>query len=276
MTFMCPLFRDLPFTHRLRPHPLFCLLLAGLTSLLWLPGMHAQLPGSLKPDFAPTVRINGSVSVIAAQADGKLVVGGRFYRVGAASSSSVVRLNADGTVDPTFVPPSDLTRTSYLAIAPDGKIILLQTDPNSDAYPTPYTLLRLNPDGSRDPAFIPATFTASYSPGLSVLEVAVQSDGRVLVGGAFNQGINASVVRYNTDGSPDTGFQAFPDSFSNAVDALLPLPNGQTLVAGSESDSNSAGTTRKIFRLNADGSLDQSFTPAIGGRQVLALASTLR
>ena len=58
------------------------------------------------PDTAFTTNLgagfNGAVYSVAAQGDGKIVVGGGFTTVNGVTSNHVARLNADGTPDTTF------------------------------------------------------------------------------------------------------------------------------------------------------------------------------
>ena len=106
--------------------------------------------------------------------------------------------------------------------------------------------------------------SVSASAGNAVL---VQADGKILVSGAFNA-LNLqfvpSVVRFNSDGSLDSGFTAaLSRSSSTALESepkLLALqPNGQMLVAGKLNHPD--GSVRDLVRLNGDGSLDASFNP---------------
>src|SRR6202140_570249 len=121
--------------------------------------------------------------------------------------------------------------------------------------------------GSVDPTFDPGRgpLSVGASRGNSAL---IQPDGKILVTGEFN-GVNldlaAAVVRFNTDGSLDRSFNASalpaPTSFlPDDLATLLALqPNGQILVSGKF--TNSDGTTRYLTRLNADGSVDATFSP---------------
>src|SRR5205814_2235697 len=85
--------------------------------------------GSVDSGFNPApiadyVRFKPSVQSLALQADGSIVVGGQFTDVGGASRNRIVRLNADGSLDPTFDPGSGANSTvSTLAMQADGKII---------------------------------------------------------------------------------------------------------------------------------------------------------
>jgi uncharacterized delta-60 repeat protein len=94
---------------------------------------------------------------------------------------------------------------------------------------------------------------------------AIQSDGKILIGGNFKT-YDSTVVGYlarlNSDGTLDSSFNSGGTGFNNVVSAILALSNGKILVCGTFSSFNSAsGTTTigGIARLNSDGTLDTSF-----------------
>jgi len=61
--------------------------------------------GALDPSFKPgSIDPNGSVQSIVVQPDGRILVGGSFASINGVARNRVARLNADGSLDPTFVP----------------------------------------------------------------------------------------------------------------------------------------------------------------------------
>jgi uncharacterized delta-60 repeat protein len=164
--------------------------------------------GSLDTTF--TCLFNGTVRTIAVQSDGKILVGGDFGSYYASSTSTpvvanrIIRLNSDGTIDTTFwagqtngtnfgfvsINADPSGRTNVIEIQTDGKILVGGSFPNSNARyrysGTDYSLyriIRLNTDGSVDPTF----YRANGIANLDVRAIAVQSDGKILVGGGFTQ-----------------------------------------------------------------------------------------
>src|SRR5205814_1814819 len=111
--------------------------------------------------------------------------------------------------------------------------------------------------GDLDPSFNPGTGPNDY-----VQAVAVQSDGKTLIGGQFTS-VNGTtrnrIARLNVDGGVDLTFD--PGGGANGrVNAILVQPNGRILIGGSFITVD--GTTRtNVARLNANGSLDASFDP---------------
>lgn len=131
-------------------------------------------------------------------------------------------------------------------------------------------IARLNADGSVDRSFDPPDFDAdillpkNLRVRATIYGIAVQPDGKVLVGGDFNY-VNGvllrRVVRLNPDGSLDDVFNGnIPNQVvdpSRSVFDIKVLPNGQIYISGNNSIfSSSLGP---VTRLNADGSLDTAF-----------------
>ncbi len=113
-------------------------------------------------------------------------------------------------------------------------------------------------------------YVDAFAPALngSVEAVAVQPDGAILVGGKFttvNGGRRAYLGRLTRDGTLDPVFAPVVSSGSGSpVTSLVVQPDGRILVAGDFTIL--AGAPRRYLgRLNADGSLDATFDPAVGG-----------
>jgi len=97
--------------------------------------------------------------------------------------------------------------------------------------------------------------------GGTITEIIGLPDGKMLISGSFTavHGVARNrIARLNADGSLDSGFPAGtgPD---NNVNAIVALPDGKFLVGGRFTTWD--GTARAaIARLNADGTLDTTFT----------------
>ncbi len=213
---------------------------------------------------------NSHIMAFALQADGKIVVGGGFAMLGGGGEGTtprqrVGRLNPDGTVDVDFNPGAN-GAIFALAAQPDGKILIAGEFTLLGGGGTGTTarshIGRLNADGSLD---------ANFNPGAdaNVYTLAVQPDGKILVGGGFTTlggGTRNCIGRLNADGSLDTTFD--PGAIDN-VFAFALQPDGKILVGGSFTTLGGGGigmTTRnRMGRLNADGSLDTTFDPGANG-----------
>ena len=225
-----------------------------------------NVDGSVDPGFNPNA--NQEVLSIAGQADGKIVIVGRFTSLqpnGAAAASTrtkIARLNADGTLDSGFAPTVSGDIYS-LAIQADGKIVIVGNF-TGVASSSRTRIARLNANGTLDTGF-------NLYADNSINSIAIQPDGRILIGGDFSflgSGTSRNrIARLNVNGTVDTSFSPYANDkvYSMAVQA-----NGQILIAGYFTTLRPTGastfTTRnRIARLNANGTLDMAFDPNAGG-----------
>lgn len=165
------------------------------------------------------------VRTVAVQPDGKILVGGGFLFMGGQIRNFLCRLNADGTLDTNFVAGANNWVYS-LAIAPDGKILAggIFTSMNGQ---TRNHLARLNPDGTLD-----TTFSANAGPSGEVDSVALQTDGRIMVGGLFGDlgGQQRGYLgRLNGDGTFDS---SFTPQVGSEASALVLQRDGKLLAGG--------------------------------------------
>ncbi len=222
--------------------------------------------GTLDASFSQNLftSIGEIVFGLAIRDDGRILVGGVFEQIGGVARSQLAQLSAVGVVDETFVP--GLGRAGLvnaIALQPDGKMLVGGDFDVLNGLPRG-GIGRLNSDGTTD-----ATFGAvQIGPEIALVRaVALQADGKILVGGRFDQ-INGAarggVARLNPDGTLDPTFGnglsgTFENSVESGVYTILPLPNGQILVGGFFTTFNGVSSPR-IVRLNADGSLDPTFS----------------
>lgn len=207
--------------------------------------------------FAPSVS-GGSVDAVLVQPDQKILIGGNFNYVNYAPRIRLARMGVDGTLDGSFDSGSGADGTVLaMALQPDGKVVVggMFTSIGSSNRAR---IARLAADGSLD-----ATFNPGSGANAPVRCVAVQTDGKILIGGDFTNFNGSSrnrVARLNADGSLDAGFD--PGSGANStVGALIVQPNGQILISGTFDTFN--GTShQRIARLNSDGSADSTFVAA--------------
>ena len=170
------------------------------------------------------------------------------------TTSAVATLNVNlATLDPGLH-PFNSGNVNALAVQPDGKLLVggswLQTPGNLGLS---RNLVRLNTDGSVDEAFAPAMGGMS-----AVHALAVQPDGKILVGGWFstvNGESRQNIARLNADGTLDAGFA--PDT-DGAVCALALQPDGAIVVGGYFGTLGGAAALC-VGRLSANGMLDTGF-----------------
>jgi uncharacterized delta-60 repeat protein len=217
---------------------------------------------------------------MAVQPDGRIIVGGGFTHLGGGTGTATVRnhigrLNADGTVDPTFNPGTN-SIVQAVAVQPDGKILIGGNFTSvggtlGSGTGTPVTrnrIARFNADGTVDPSFDPGADNNVYA-------LVVQADGKILIGGDFTTlggGGTGTTTRNalgrvsGVDGSVDLGFNPGASKTGGVpiVYTMALQPDGKVVVGGyfTGLGAGIGATTRNyIGRVNADGTLDTLFNP---------------
>lgn len=207
---------------------------------------------------------NGIVYTTITQDDNRIVVGGNFTTLDGNTRNYITRLNIDGTEDESFY---SKLGTGFdgpvlsMALQPDGKLIVGGnfTDLNGD---TKGRLVRLNDIED-------LTFFNNLNGGFDnrVYAIALQSDGKILVGGefiTFGGNTRNRLVRLNSDGTEDTAFYGnLGTGFNDLVYAIEVQPDGRILVGGSFTTLD-GNTRNSLVRLNTDGSEDTYFYTKLG------------
>ncbi|MEO1654312.1 MAG: hypothetical protein AAFU64_12275, partial [Bacteroidota bacterium] len=132
--------------------------------------------GSLRPNFIPNFPPGATVHSVAVQSDGKILLA--LDEKGQFQTSSILRLNSDGSRDTSFTTfglPNLFFQNPV--VQSDGKILLFGINTLSGVS---NGLVRLNSDGSLDTGFAESSTT-----GGSPFVLALQSNGRIIVGGSF-------------------------------------------------------------------------------------------
>ncbi|HSC76424.1 MAG TPA: FG-GAP-like repeat-containing protein [Pseudomonadales bacterium] len=208
------------------------------------------------------------------QADGKLVTAGVSYDSGGYYNFALARYNADGSLDTSFNGDGKLMNringghsTGYSVIQQaDGKLVVAGWGYGSSD--TDFALMRYNVDGTLDTGFdgdgmLTTTVAGGQDNAYSIIQ---QADGKLVVAGLAYNGSNAdfALVRYNADGTLDTGFDG-DGKLTTAVGAgydyassVIQQADGKLVVAG-YSVNISGNYDFALVRYNANGSLDTSF-----------------
>ena len=225
--------------------------------------------GSVDTSFVYGTGFNGDVYSIAIQSDSKILVGGFFTTYDGTGANNIIRLNTDGTIDTSFVYGTGYdSPVASISIQSDGKIVVGGYFTNYNGTSANY-IIRLNTDGSIDTSFV-------YGTGFNntVFEIAIQSDGKLVVGGGFitYNGTGAKrIIRLNSNGSIDTSF-VYGTGFNTSVASIVIQSDGKILLGGSFITYNGTGANR-IIRLNSDGSVDTSFVYGTGFNNPVASIS---
>jgi uncharacterized delta-60 repeat protein len=241
--------------------------------------------GKITTDFFRNV---DSISAIAIQPDGRIVVAGVAQLGGSGSTPRVfalARYRSDGQPDTSFGNGGALTTSfggnfaaaSAVMLQPDGKIVVAGTvdfNPDLPGSGLDFALARYNPSGTLDGSFgkggkVVFDFFGSFDQANGAV---LQPDGKIIVVGSAsydsaNRDIGFALARFNTDGSIDFGFgtggKQITDFFGAGAKAngIVLQPDGKFVVAGTASDSATrpVATDIALARYNSDGSLDSGF-----------------
>lgn len=212
-----------------------------------LPGNLARFSATGVLDTAfPAAAFDDGVWAIRPQSDGKIVVAGNFTAFsGNPKATRIARLNADGTLDTAFSDAyaastaGGLNGTAWtLALDGDGRI-LVGGDFTQDGggFGGVARIARFAADGTLD-----SRFAGTYAGALNgaVLSIAVDGDGRIMVGGSFTAfGIDARanrLARLEPSGALDAGFAsayaASGGGLNDTVASIAYRPADGAIVAG--------------------------------------------
>ena len=218
--------------------------------------------GAVDTSFKIGAGANAEVRALAIQSDGKILLAGGFTRFDTMPCGRLIRLLTDGTVDASFNPGVAANDGIYdLRLRANGEIFLLGafTAFNGTARGG---IARLASDGT---LLASHAGSAAQNSGLGKIKaVAVQPDGKVLIGGDFTEAGGrylSGIARLNADGSFDATFDP-GTGVDGYVQGVALQPDGRVLIAGYFGSANGAART-SLARLNADGSVDESFRPRI-------------
>jgi len=162
---------------------------------------------------------------------------------------------------------NNFARVNALAIEADGSILAGGVFDDHSLEQT-RLLIRFREDGSVDHSFKPAIGRNYFGFYPEVRTVAVQPDGKILVGGIFDRtaGTGTQILRLNADGTRDSTFNVTLGAYTilnnslNEVNAIALEPGGKIYIGGSFRTVNGINHSCRA-RLNANGSLDNTFAP---------------
>lgn len=177
------------------------------------------LPYGLPPDYVPATAV---------QPDGKIIIGGSFDGPTGPFTNGIHRLRPNGTFDTSFTGHAD-GHVGFVALQADGKILVVGSFQHLNGVPVS-RFGRFNPDGTLDTSFTP--------PPLDISSLAVQEDGKLLIGTPFSlerlHNTGPATQHLTSDGAsitwmrggtgPEVTRVVFQYSTNNADWLDLPLP----------------------------------------------------
>ena len=221
-----------------------------------------NVDGSLDTTFAAhhfTSTVNGEIAVpgVAVAPDGKIYVTGTWGSMDGSNTTPLVRLDADGKLDPTFNPGTGAPGF-LLLVRPDGTLFNNGGSLVGGAF---RYLLRYPAGGALDVAF-GAGFTAARTSGSGPSDWFADPDGALVLGGSFGAKDASGVGRFNLtklnpDGSVASNFRS-PLAQLDGVNHLARLPDGKFVATG-----DFQPPAKNVRRFNSDGSADNAFSSPV-------------
>jgi uncharacterized delta-60 repeat protein len=263
-----------------------------------------NVDGSLDITFQTSIHLSypGKIGTISFDSDNKILVGAAQYNLKV--NDQIIRLNPDGSFDNTFscallnIAKIECLPDGKYLVTSNNNLYRINNDGSIDedftCYSEPFglytgpvkalengkilgaihytsistgnstgKLVRLYPNGSLDTSFDAGTCD-STGYGSYISDIALQSDGKILIGGYFSHYQDQQapgIVRLDTNGAIDQSFAM--DLLSildrNGVTDLEIAKDNKIIVSGG---CLGVPFTYKALRLNSDGNIDNSFETA--------------
>ncbi|MEQ9376735.1 MAG: tandem-95 repeat protein [Imperialibacter sp.] len=258
----------------------------------------------LMDDFKPVIKGYPFVNSFEIDESGNLFVAGRIATIGNLGVNNIAKLNSSGAVDESFKLDTDLgyqfndiiissdsiilyindsrlyvskkngIKESFFnpsfsfynvqaAAIKDDKYIVIAYQVNSNT--SSYKLLYLNRNGTID-----VDLSTNSLEILSFPKIKVLNNGKTLLAGvtSFNGQPSGTIIQLNDDGTLDDSFEN-DNTLNGLVEDIEVQTDRKILVVGRFKQFNSTNTQGGLIRLNADGSLDDSFGLSSVGEEFL-------
>jgi uncharacterized delta-60 repeat protein len=220
-------------------------------------------------DLSQTV-FNSSIRAFVKLNNGKYLVGGQFTMCNGTSASYIARLNADGSLDTSFDLYVDGIIRGFRKLS-DGSILVFgefftvnyYNDEDGSRSVMTGQLLKLTPECEYDASFVPTVFNTS------IYALGIQSDGKLIVGGAFTGIYNSEYVvtltvgriaRLMPNGGIDQTFITGTQfSSANASVYAICLNSDDGMMIGGRFTTYNSVSTPSIIMLDKDGNRNPSF-----------------
>ncbi len=252
--------------------------------------------GTLPPAYQPTADGNVYKSKVYGAASpnkDKIIIIGRFTSYNGVAREKIARLNADGTLDTTWIGPNFTGGSDYLycvEILKDDKILI------GGGFTLPgniKNIVQLNPDGTIDQTFNPVISPALRGTSGPVHAITAQYNAvntiqKIYIGGDFttyNTITNRRLHRLLPDGTPDPSYNpsGTVDGEIRAIAIQKKAPNLNKVIIGGFFNAYKVGSvirqSGRVLRFDSTGEIDLTFNggnvTATGGTCVFDIAVTL-
>jgi uncharacterized delta-60 repeat protein len=236
----------------------------------------AGLPSGVSADALTIVGDTGTLTLHAAadakQGDAALTITAMSAGRSHDAPLSLLAMGLPGTLDKSFGVAGNLATVlgtaNALAIQPDRNVVVA-----GEVYRSSQDIFvaRYLPEGTPDPGFSGGiVFVDSGGKTDATRALALQSDGKLVVVGSFGVGATriGLVLRFKSDGSPDTDFgtggrvelmlNAAGDPVDTSLNAVAIQADGSIVVAGGVAGPQQ-GYIAVVARITSTGLLDSGF-----------------
>ena len=217
-----------------------------------------------------SIELGAQANGLTSAAGGKVVVAGTAFN-STEGDFAIARYNSDGSLDSSFdgdgqrFDDTDLPAAgAAVAIQPDQKIVVAGACELDLTYV--FAVARYNSDGSLDTSFDgDGRAITGFGGGDDVASsVAIQPDGKIVAAGGSSAGGHEhfAAVRYNPDGSLDSGFGTAGKvttavATDDAANGVAIQPDGKIILGGTARTPTTAAFA--LLRYNSNGTPDATF-----------------
>ena len=203
--------------------------------------------------------VNNTIYASAIDENGKILIGGNFTSYSGSSANKLARINTNGTLDTTFNVGTGPSSTVYTILPVTGSKTLIGGAFTTYSGSNVTSIFKANSNGTLD-----STFSTNPALDNTAYTFATQSDGKIIVGGPFNNMVYSSpyLVKITPQLIPDTTFNPIT-GLNGSVYTFATQSDGKILIGG-QFTSYSGSTTNYITRINTNGTRDTTFNIGAG------------
>ena len=239
-------------------------LLTAVLLACWGLGQSSQARAAQPDEPDPTFNAgdnisSGQLNAVVAQSDDKVVIAGRFTSWNGQARTNLVRLNVDGTLDPSFVGLNwgSSSEIYDLVVDSQNRLYVCGTWSQVNGQTLP-AVFRQKADGSIDSSYPSDSRWLNVGKRLTLLKdgsLIYNSIGVIVDGGVETHGL----LKLKPDGTPDRAYsKKFADAGYTRSGAMLfeELPDGRLQLMG---DPFKGGVNQRGVRFQADGTPDAAW-----------------
>lgn len=227
--------------------------------------------------------------------DGSLYVGGSFTSYNGTALGGITKLGLDGAIDQTaifnygtgFSLNGGAPRINVILVQEDGQILIGGAFDSYKGSPS-YNIVRLNPDGTKEPK---TTFwlNTENAPGSGIFQdgpligevfaLAVDGNGNIAIGGNFTEIWGYSLQNQQLIKASPDGLEMYLDGTPNGTGAIYSVffdDLNRLYAGGTFNQVGGSFNSNNVMLYNADGSNRyRSFNGITGGGNIVRVMKVL-